>query len=260
MTKKIFVASTGRCGTVFMSEIFKALTDFPSFHEPEPWCVGQTLKEINTTENYSEETHETIMAKIAQIKRDSRNGDYFESNQMFIKSYLEPVLANFGPIYCIYLHRNPIQTTISYAKKCRRFEGEWFLKSHWSRNHLQTQEELPFYENAMWQCYEIRERFYRNRARFEKTFIFDFRKLNDPDEWKRLFKEFKIEHRPFEELPIVRRNEIPGDDDQVLQHMLENWDSQPMAPSPPGSKTSKEMKYIDYARRLTMANAGEMQG
>ena len=135
---KIFVASTGRCGTKFMAEVFGALTGFPSYHEAAPLCIGRTLEETNTRAEYSKETKEELTKKVEQVKSCSVNGDYFESSQMFIKSYSELMLLAFKRISVIYIERNPIDVALSYAEKCPAGEADWHLRSHWSKNLLQT--------------------------------------------------------------------------------------------------------------------------
>ena len=124
---KIFVASTGRCGTKFISEVFKHFTDFPSFHEPEPYVTSEVLEDLNQSDTLSKRSQQVLKEKFAQIERDSRNGLYMESNQQFIKGYVEAVLTNYKDVYCIYLCRNPFDMLLSFAEKCKHFETDWFL-------------------------------------------------------------------------------------------------------------------------------------
>jgi len=137
---KIFIASTGRCGTLFATEVFNLLTDIPAHHEPKPECIGKTLEEVNAHVKYSKTTMKILEEKIAQVKRDSTSGKYMESSQMFVKCYADIMLNNFKSVYCIYLYRNPIAVLLSYAIKCRQKELGWFLQSHWPKNILQTEE------------------------------------------------------------------------------------------------------------------------
>lgn len=257
---RIFVASTGRCGTYFMSEIFRKLTKIPSFHEPQPWCADQTLKEVNNGKGFlSYKTIEELNEKTTQIKADSENGWYFESNQMFIKSYIRPMLENFaGEIGCIYLHRNPIETTISYAKKSPNRNGAWRLKSHWKNNILRTTEPLPYHENNLWECFEIRERFLKYRQKFTKVFDFDFNDLNKVHVWKLLFNQFEIQHKPFTELPKVGRNEIIGDSTAILQQIMETWDAPIKEPRKIDREYYRKERFIEVAKRTIALNSAEI--
>ena len=230
---KIFVANSGRCGSLFMSEVFRKLTTFPSFHEPMPRGDGKMLEYVNNpTGLFPNRIIDELYDKISQIKNDSRNGNYFESNQMFIKSFKDAVFRTLDDVYVIYLYRNPIEVTMSYYKKKQSQEKQWnnwHLQSHWKNNILRTSEPLSFYENCYWECMEIRERFLKLKYNdmpwhSNKTFEFDFRKLNDIREWKKLFRQFGIKHKPFDRLPIVSKNEIPGDRLKTLNGLLSKWD------------------------------------
>lgn len=257
---KIFVASTGRCGTYFMSEIFQKLTSIPSFHEPQPWCAGQTLEEVNNSIGFlSYKTIEELNEKITQVKADTRDGWYFESNQIFIKSYIRPMLENFaGEIGCIYLHRNPIETIISYQKKNPRRDGAWKLRSHWKKNILRTEEILSFHENNLWQCLEIRERFLKYRQRFTKVFDFDFKDLNKAHVWKLLFNQFGIQHMPFTEIPMAGKNEIIADKNTILEKIIETWDSPIEKPTRPDQEGYRKERFIENAKKTISLNLTEM--
>lgn len=222
---KIFVANTGRCGSLFVSNMFNSLTYIPSFHEPVPFCIGDTVKEVNTyVDSYSEDVNSEIANKLKQIEIDSIDGDYMESNQMFIKSYVDVVLENFDDVYCIYLYRDPLDTMLSWWKKIHNdLKTDWFLQSHWKKNILRTNKELFFFENARWQCHEVEKRFLKYKQKFTKTYVLDFEKLNDSLEWRRLFKHFRINHKDFRELPKVRQNEIRMSREEALAGLFEDW-------------------------------------
>ena len=257
---KIFVASTGRCGTVFMADMFRQLTNIPSFHEPKPWCNGDFCYQVNNCVRFSKPVMKMIEEKVAQVKKDSVRGCYFESNQMFIKSYVNLMLSRFKDVYCIYLYRNPVEVLLSYYNKCRERETEWFLQSNWTKNILETKRKKSFYANILWQCDEIEERYLFYKERFIKTFQFDFRRINDPEEWKRLFKRFRIKYNDFDKLPIGLTNRIDADRRKTLDALIENWDK-------PG-KEIKKMKpeleklsdSLNFARRMVAINEVEMYG
>ena len=90
---RIFTANSGRCGSLFVSGIFNSLTYIPSFHEPVPFCIGNVVKEVNMcVDKHSEDVNICIDSKMRQIEIDTIDGDYMESNQMFIKSYVDTVV------------------------------------------------------------------------------------------------------------------------------------------------------------------------
>ncbi len=256
---KIFVANSGRCGSYFMSEVFRRLTAFPSFHEPKPRGEGETLKAVNNTGKLSNYVMDELFAKRIQIENDSRDGNYFESSQMFIKSFQEVVFNFFDDVYVIYLWRNPIEVTMSYYKKKlsqKKQWDNWHLLSHWNNNILKTRGELSFYENCYWECMEIRERFLRlywDMPR-HRTFEFDFRKLNDVSEWKKLFRQFGIKHKPFDRLPTVSKNAIPGDKLKTLKGLLSKWDEPGEWPGGDDDKYDKLDSMIDTGQRILIQN------
>jgi len=115
----IFCVSTGCCGTELLTDVFVTFTEYPSFHEPEPRCAEQVMREVNNKCGINKTTKEILNQKMEQIQDDSQNGNYFESNQMFIKSYVERVIykERFRPLYMIYIERNPLDILISYVGK-----------------------------------------------------------------------------------------------------------------------------------------------
>lgn len=228
----IFVASSGRCGTKFMFRIFESYTEYPSFHEPVPYCVGQTLREVNNQCGVNSTTKKEIEAKILQIEADSKEGRYFESNQMFIKSYLHLITYNkkFRPLYVIYLERDPLTYLLSYGKKVRNFDSSWLLKPQWQNNILRTRKGLSFFEIVLWNWYEVRARFFLWKEKFDKTYEFNFSDLNDPQEFKKLFNHFGIEsiHLP-KKFPDkfyhhkYSLNSIDEDPAISLKRIIDNW-------------------------------------
>jgi hypothetical protein len=246
---KIFVASTGRAGTLFVSEVFRSLTGIPSFHEIQPYCIGKVCEEINNHVRLSKSTKQFLHEKVAQVKNYSKAGNYMESSSMFIKSYAELMLDSFDDVYCIYLYRNPLEVLQSWANKCEQKELDWFLQSHWPKNIFSTEKKLPFYENVLWQCFEVRERYYSLKYRFKKTYELDFRDLNNLLIWKKIFKHFGIKAKKVDRLPRLKKNELPADRHKTFDKILAEWDK-------PGRIVGIEnktelMDYIDLAKKAT---------
>lgn len=196
----IFCASTGRCGTRFLAAVFKKYTDYPSFHEPEPRCIEQVLREVNNKCGITKMTREILNQKMEQIQKDSQNGNYFESNQMFIKSYVERVIykESFRPLYMIYIERNPIDTLISFVGKLVDFELNWILAPHWGGNQIRLHKGLSAPEQVLYNWFEIRQRYYLYRQKADKSFEIEYEKIGDPKEIEKMFNYFGIEYK---ELP-----------------------------------------------------------
>lgn len=200
---KIFVASTGRCGTSFMTQVFGRLTDFPSFHEPLPKGKGCLLQEINDDMSYSSETVNTLKDKIDCIRGNAVNGNYFESNNYFMRTFVYAVLDAFDDVYCIYLHRNLVDLLASFAVRyVQQGEKRRHLEPTWENNILKATGEMTYFEKMAWNYFEIRERFYSLQDRFVKTYNFDFKYINNVDEWYKMFDHFGINAKRIEKFPV----------------------------------------------------------
>jgi len=186
---KIFVASTGRCGTKFMQEQFNGY--FTSFHEYRPHCIGKTMENINNSDVYTKETEEELSKKIREVNKRVSDGVYCETSQAFIKSYAPRILDEFKDVYCIYLFREPAEVAKSWKSRKVSHNKLWHLRSHWKKNILKTGK-LPLHKNILWECEEVKERYFHLKPQFKKSFEFDFKDINNPQEWSRLFKYFKI--------------------------------------------------------------------
>lgn len=224
---KIFVASTGRCGTLFMTEIFKLYTEYPSFHEARPLCIDQTLREVNNKAGMTKESKIELNEKMNQISKDSENGNYFESCHLFIKSYVHLVAyrKDFQPIFIIYLHRNPIDVLLSYLKKTPELDLGWHLQPHWQNCLLRAPKGLSFCEIVLWEWHEVRARYLIWKDKFVKTWDFNFLDINNTAAWKTMFNHFDIEHKSLPEIfpADLKKNEHKMDLDKAIQIMYAKW-------------------------------------
>lgn len=257
---RIFTATTGWSGSLYVSEVFRTMTDYPSFHEPMPWCIGKTLEQVNTQNGHGldAEVAKELDRKVAEVRKCEVEGRYFESNQMFIKVYAERILDEFTNVGCLYLWRNPVEVLLSHHKKCSEQEDDWILQGHWTKNLLRTERPMSFYENVLWQWFEVRERFLKLRRRFRKTYVMDFTRLNDVNEWDRVFAHFGVTRRPGSQLPSLKRNNIEGDAAETMDSMFKVW-------SRPGKSETKkykakmiELEAIDAAKKIIAANSALM--
>lgn len=229
----VFVASTGRCGTKFLSGVWQMYTEYPSFHEPIPYCAGQTLREVNNECGLNSDTRKELKTKIFQILNDQRDGNYFESNQMFMKSYVSRVVYDkrLRPLYVIYLHREPVGVLASHFKKLPNKELSWSLQPQWQKNILRAHKGMSFLEIIYWNWLEIRERFLLWKDKFDKTYDLDFSRLNDPKEHEQIFHHFDIEHKDLPEEfpqelyhPKHSLNALPASESLILKQMRGEWD------------------------------------
>lgn len=190
---RVFIATAGHSGSKFCAEVFRQFTDYPAFHEQNPCCEGQVCREINNIAGITKMTREILKEKLAQIQRDSVDGNYMEANQMFIKSFVHLVTYNkeLQPVYVIYLHRNPVDVLLSYDQN---LDLSWFLQPHWSKNLNRCTKGMSFNEIVLWQWTEVRERFLLWKSKFSKSFDLNFDDLSNHQTWKLLFQHFEIKY------------------------------------------------------------------
>jgi len=255
----IFTASTGRCGTLFASEVFRSLTSIPSYHEPQPWCVDETLEQVNQLSVLGKVAQIEIDEKIEQIRECSYKGWYFESSQMFIKSYIYRVLTSFKDIGILYIERNPIDVGLSYAKKCKNEESGWFLRSNWKGNFLRTEEELPFYPNILWQWLEIKERFNWAKQYCNKYYELDFEKINQPEEWKRIFSRFGVKYKEFSILPKgLKKNYSIDNDEYAKRKFMQRYNAPMKGIEVYNPEYLRRKQYIDNGIKIIAQNSAEV--
>lgn len=159
-------------------------------------------------------------------------GNYFESNHMFLKSLVGAIMDAFEDVYCIYLHRDLTGLLMSASQRGRRkaFPLDFQLQPHWKNNLLRTSwSNAGFYETIAFNWYEIKERWTQAwQPKFVKTFDFDFRQINDPAEWRRLFNHFGIPVKPFNRLPKGLSTHASGYTEalypKILAHLKKHWD------------------------------------
>jgi hypothetical protein len=239
----IFCASPGRSGTRFFAEMFKYFTNIPSFHEPLPKCVNKTCREINTREidkpetNLSSETFRVWANRIFNIDEIKKDGWYFESNHMFIKSMGKGITATYGPkkIGCIYINRPLIDYLMSYSQRGKRqkFPLDFQLHPTWHENHFKIKDfeyEYGFYEQLAWNYFEVKARYLnlKRKHQFAKTYEFDFRKINDITEWQKLFAHFEVPlKRKVDKIPDDMYRHQSGYTEEmipsILKHIRDNW-------------------------------------
>ena len=218
---KIFVCTTGRSGSMFLTETMKQLTDIPSFHEAVPYCIGQTNYEVNDC-CISDITHRVLDAKIRQIEANSDSqGNYFEANNMFIKSFSGAVLNAFrDDVYCIYLHRNPIDVFFSLGNRNWRKGYDWLLRPQWERSIIKVDYQTTYYEDLMLMWYEVQARFEKLKPQFKKTWDFNFKDLNNLEEYYKMFEHFGIDHKRVSEIPVSLKKNAGGDKETIEETLI----------------------------------------
>jgi hypothetical protein len=168
--KYIFVSTTGRSGTTTLTKIFDACNSVSSFHEPYPIMNGSTMNLYNKgSKKRPEQIFKYI--KVPNIHRETGHSDfYFESNHMFIKSYVEFSYQYFGKkMAVIHLRRDPLEVAdsiISIQNEPGTTEGDrWWLSYSLPNNLIKISNFLDSFHGieasflkALWYWYEIEAR------------------------------------------------------------------------------------------------------
>lgn len=207
--KVFFVASTGRSGTGTLYEIFHRLNNVRSFHEPVPLMHDRLMAEKNNEDaTRANKTYRRVKSTMMKLDNVGYNCDYyFESNHMFIKSFIDYAVKEFGEkMEIIHLYRDPVLVAKSMYELdtipgATRLGNKWYLDYRASGNLLQMQEALEndlthgFYK-CLWYYYELEERvkFYKQKypqIRFHDIATED---LNDKAKVMGLLDALEIEY------------------------------------------------------------------
>jgi hypothetical protein len=102
---------------------------------------------------------------------------------------------------------------------------DWFLKAEWRRNILRMEGITSWAETILWNWFEVKARFFHFHEKFKKSYVFNFKKINDPLEWRRLFEYFEIPYSRIELSNIwrgERKQKISNS--ELLLRLTQEWD------------------------------------
>jgi hypothetical protein len=203
-----FVATTGRSGTGTLFEIFKALDEVTAFQEPWPIMHDDLLRAANAGNPHpARQVFRRVkmnMIRWSNLKPARRF--YFESNHLFIKSFIDPAAEQLGDrMTVLHLRRDPVSVARSlYALNTipgveEGGGNKWYLDYHASGNLIQMapvlDEELthPFYK-CLWYWYEIEQRVQAARRRYPHVRMEEVNTadLNDPDRVQALLRRLNL--------------------------------------------------------------------
>ncbi|HEX9998178.1 MAG TPA: hypothetical protein VGB45_13645 [Abditibacterium sp.] len=191
----IFLATTGRSGTLSFDEILKAVPHCVSLHEPEPIMNGEVLRRHN-------EGDDTLMEqvfrefKLPTIYKTAAGAHwYIESNHLFIKSFCEAAAREFGDrMQVLHITRDRHAVARSFLKRGSipgtKWGNEWLGNYRAPLNQIDVADALdndarfahPYFK-VLWYWYEIEARTLVFRARHPQIRVHDFQteSFNDAD-------------------------------------------------------------------------------
>lgn len=206
----IFVATTGRSGTMTLVDILNHVAGCKAEHEPYPAMYDEVLKAKSAgDEDFVSRTYWQV--KSINLWRSAVGTmHYFESNHMFIKTYIEYAVEDFtDKVVVIHLARDPVKVANSiYALQHipGTEEGnKWWLDYTAKNNIIQIADILdndpefqhPFYK-GLWYWYEIDERVKYWKQRLPNVRFIDFKTedFNDQTKTFALLETLNIDFDP----------------------------------------------------------------
>ena len=183
----IFLATTGRSATLSLERIFNAIPGCHAEHEPYPSMHDDVLYEkSHGNDRYARDVYYLI--KSINLRRAACGyRHYLEANHLFIKTYIEYAVEDFGDkVKIIHLVRDPLQVANSiYALQDYPGTEEgnrWWLDHTAPDNRISIANILeqdpefshPFYR-CLWYWYEVETRTQEWRHRLPSTPFIDVR-------------------------------------------------------------------------------------
>jgi hypothetical protein len=210
LKKMVFVATTGRSGTMTLGDIFNAIPGCKAEHEPYPAMIDDVLAAKSSgNEGYVKDMYWRV--KSINLWRAAAGYQfYFESNHMFVKTYIEYAVEDFGDrTLVIHLVRDPAKVANSiYA--LQDFPGtiegnKWWLDYRAENNLLAIPDILdhdeefkhPFYK-GLWYWYEMEARIASWKRKLPRVTFLHFRTedFNDHSRTCALLKEIGVDFDP----------------------------------------------------------------
>ncbi|MDD5271582.1 MAG: hypothetical protein PHU14_02570 [Methylovulum sp.] len=207
LKKIIFVATTGRSGTMTLTNIFNAIPGAcHAEHEPYPIMFDDVLK-AKAAGDEAYVRNEYWRKKAINLRRAAAGYDFYcEANHLFIKTYIEYAVEDFGDkVAVIHLVRDPVKVANSiYALQDypgTQAGNQWWLDYTAGGNHIRIADWLdndpefkhPFYK-ALWYWYEVEARIAHWRRALPHILFVDFytEDFNDPQKTFALLKDLGI--------------------------------------------------------------------
>jgi hypothetical protein len=215
----IFTATTGRSGTMTLSDLFATIPRCAASHEPHPSMNGEVLIAANHGDTELVDRVYDRVKSINILRAALGQHHYLEANHLFVKTFIGNAAAQFGDrMAVIHLVRSPVEVATSIY--ClQNLPGSdagniWWGDPRAPTNLLQMADQLerdpdlshPFYR-GLWYWYEVELRFASWRARLPalKVVRFETPWFNDEGRIRALLDELGIAYPPAKIASFVGR-------------------------------------------------------
>lgn len=193
----IFVASPGRSGTKYLSEIFKNHTNMNVFHGGE-----NLIKDVIYNKMYVNNNLSYLPQRLSLIKSLNKNNKgYVETNQIFIHYLVNGIISNkeFTPLYVINLIRNPLEVAISYTNRNSYPSNP---KSIWRQPlnsnsrilKIDSSIKLSIFQENLIDWIDTQMKYEKYKNKFDKYYELNFEDLNDENKLEKMFNYFNIKY------------------------------------------------------------------
>jgi hypothetical protein len=201
----IFVASTGRTGTVSLAKIFEQINKAASFHEPYPIMLND-YPHGACKKKYFDSLFNKL--KRIYIKRAAIGNKYYiETNHMFVKNFIHQSIKQFDKkIKIIHLTRDPVSVARSFYQigsipgKSKR--GKLYLLDPEDADNIirypsKIGKNQKFDDDLMrciWYWYEIEARIQKFKGEYSNVFWYTIKTdyLNDLNKMLEMFDKMEI--------------------------------------------------------------------
>lgn len=193
-SKFIFVCSPGRSGTKYFSEIFKNMTNIPSYHGGE-----SNLRNIIDSGVFRDNSNlDIIKDRVDAIKNLANNFGYFDSSQIFIHRLVNHIIVDnyFEKLFVINLIRNPLEVAVSYENRnsAPSFKDDlWRLPLISNDRIIKINKKLTLFQENLFDWIDTQMKFELYKKNFDKHIVFKFEDINNMNKIKNLFDYFEIE-------------------------------------------------------------------
>jgi hypothetical protein len=206
----IFTATTGRSGTMTLSELFAKIPRCAAFHEPHPSMNGDVLIAANYGNTALVDRIYDRVKSINILRAAIGQRHYLEANHLFVKTFVGHAAAQFGDrMSVVHLVRSPVEVAMSIYG-LQNIPGSeagniWWGDHRAPTNVLQMADQLdgdpelshPFYR-ALWYWYECELRWASWRARLPALRVVRFETpwFNDEGRIRALLDELDVAYDP----------------------------------------------------------------
>jgi len=219
---KIFVASSGRCGTGFLYEGFRRYTNIGAYHEESPVIKGPLLRAANS---YKENS--ALGKKASLIAKRSW---YIDTAHQFMRGFYPYVLEKIPTAQVIKLARDPLEVARSRLNRgVVPGRSPWVGHPDDERNIIKLSREewdsLSDLQKVLWDWIEHEERFDQIKEQFVQVVYLSFVALtkNTHDTFKRIFEELGIYRYQIDTIDLRKNSNAkltvvhPGDQEELDQ-------------------------------------------